>query len=179
MDLIHTIFFRRSREKSVENIPTYILQTFIEQLISFSEEKSKSKRKQYIDKIQELFFTKSFAFIKSLCAEFYKVTGKPIHSVVGHVFPLKDIINYAQDPIYYFAKRIKNSRGFNQMKFSLNLVIILSCEVNMAEVKIEFERVYGMTLREFVRQNASGFHKYALYELIGEVRSNKKVVVNG
>lgn len=86
---------------------------------------------------------------------------------------IKNIISYAQNPIHFHAKKIVESKKFILKNISyFNLLILLSCEINIMNVKMAFEQANEKSMRSFLKKYASGHYKYALYQLIGEEKSN-------
>ena len=53
-------------------------------------------------------------------------------------------------------------------KFCLKLYF----QIDMADIKTAFERMYGKSLKSWIKGDTSGHYKHALYALVGEQRSN-------
>lgn len=75
--------------------------------------------------------------------------------------------------IFYYANVLKKCKKFRKtFTLLLSSCIMLSCETHMIYIKTRFRREYGKTLRDWISGETCGHYKYALYELIGEKRSN-------
>jgi annexin A7/11 len=61
--------------------------------------------------------------------------------------------------------------GFGTYDRDLIRLVVTRCEVDMADIKEEFNKKYGKTLKSFIKGDTSGDYKHALYALIGENRS--------
>ncbi|XP_073831772.1 annexin B11 [Musca autumnalis] len=73
----------------------------------------------------------------------------------------------------YFASRLhKSMAGIGTNDKQLIRVIITRCEIDMADIKAAFERMYGKSLKSWIKGDTSGHYKHALYALVGEQRSN-------
>lgn len=131
------------------------------------------------DDIKLIFYTKHFPHISAVSQEYYNQTGEPIHNLINKNFSnnrnvMLNIVNYSINPLQYyvetFRKFTKTTVGDPNV---INCIILLRSEVDLVTIKNEFERTVGKSLRDAIRHSTSGFYKYALYELIGEMRSNK------
>lgn len=95
----------------------------------------------------------------------------------------------------YFASRLhKSMAGIGTNDKQLIRVIITRCEVrrqqrsieqnlevnqtfilqiDMGEIKAAYERLYGKSLKSWIKGDTSGHYKHALYALVGEQRSKE------
>lgn len=135
--------------------------------------------KDKIDKemAKYIFYTKTFQHIKALCIEYQKRTnGNTIQNLIDKTFVqnkfmLMNIVGYALNPVTYFVAVLRRSmKGLGTNSKLLSATIVMRCEIDMADVKVEFKKISGDTLRNWIRDDTSGYYKYALYELIGEKR---------
>lgn len=72
----------------------------------------------------------------------------------------------------FFAHQLHDAMeglGTNDQK--LIRLIITRCEIDMVEIKGAFQRMFGKSLKSFIKGDCSGDYKHALYALIGEERS--------
>ncbi|XP_030379324.1 annexin B11 isoform X1 [Scaptodrosophila lebanonensis] len=73
----------------------------------------------------------------------------------------------------YFASRLhKSMAGIGTNDGQLIRVIVTRCEIDMADIKVAFERLYGKSLKSWIKGDTSGHYKHALYALVGEERSS-------
>lgn len=138
------------------------------------------KNKGIKPEVKNILYTKSFAHIRAICQEYLKQNGGvAIHDLISSTFSfnkfvLLNIVNFAINPIQYFVSIFKTHGGiFTANTQIFNSVILLRSEVDLMDIKHEFQRVYKLSLQDHIRKKTSGYYKYALYELIGEKRSDK------
>lgn len=75
----------------------------------------------------------------------------------------------AKYPPRYFAERIgKSMIGLGTHEHTLIRNIILRCEIDMREIKVEFQKIYSKTLESFIKGDCSGDFKKALLCLVGD-----------
>lgn len=126
-----------------------------------------------------IFSTEAFIHIAAVLEEFVKLTNINIDVFIKTTFEkdfllMTNISRYAMNPAKYFASLLKRSmKGLGTDEFLLSCVILWRCEIDMIDVKREFELANGKTLKEWIRGDTSGHYKYALYALIGEQRSRR------
>lgn len=69
----------------------------------------------------------------------------------------------------YFAERLYNAmKGLGTDDDSLIRLIVSRCEIDLANIKYEYERLYGKTLLSAVKGETSGDYRRALLALIGD-----------
>lgn len=94
---------------------------------------------------------------------------------VHNKFMLLNIVTYAINPVSYFSDVLRRSmKGLGTNSKLLSATIILRCEIDMLDIKVEFQKFNGDTLRNWIRDDTSGYYKYALYELINEKRGQRR-----
>jgi hypothetical protein len=77
------------------------------------------------------------------------------------------IVAVVQNPRAYFAGRLYRSmKGAGTNDDTLIRVIVSRCEVDMVQIKQEFQRAYGKTLESFVQDDTSGDYRKTLLALI-------------
>ncbi|PVD38915.1 hypothetical protein C0Q70_01540 [Pomacea canaliculata] len=68
----------------------------------------------------------------------------------------------------YFADRLYHSmKGMGTDDRTLIRIIVSRCEVDMKQIKLEFQRRYGQTLDAFVRDDISGDYRRLILALVG------------
>lgn len=134
--------------------------------------------------IKNIFYNKNFSYIKKLYDEYIISTNgqSTLNDAIKKAFTyslsneeiFQCIIKYSLNKDYYYAYLLKKSMkklGTNN-KLLIN-VVVRHFEIDMYDIKVEFNKLYDDSLREWIKNDTSGHYKYALYELIGEQRSNK------
>ncbi|CAG5125751.1 unnamed protein product [Candidula unifasciata] len=67
----------------------------------------------------------------------------------------------------YFADRLYNSmKGLGTDDRTLIRIIVTRCEVDMKQIKAEFQRLFGKTLEAFVRDDISGDYRKLMLALV-------------
>ncbi len=75
----------------------------------------------------------------------------------------------ARNPPQYFAKRIgETMKGAGTYDRALIRNMILRSEVDMVNIKSEFQRIYGKSLESFIKSDTSGDYKRGLLCLAGD-----------
>jgi len=78
-------------------------------------------------------------------------------------------VSMARNPPQYFAKRIgETMKGLGTNERALIRNMILRSEVDMVNIKSEFQRIYGKSLESFIKGDTSGDFKRALLCLAGD-----------
>lgn len=132
------------------------------------------------EEVKSLFYNKSFNHIRSVAAFYYQQTGRYIQGALFEKFAMNkfvlvNIVNFAQNETNYYAKclvrSLKEKRFGNYDENILNCILILRCEVDMADVKQEYYKMVGETLKKSVAKETLGLYENAVCELIGECDS--------
>lgn len=140
----------------------------------------KNENKRFKDPVKLMFYTQNFAHIRAVCQAYLKETNEPTHNLINDMFGpnklvLLNIANFAINPVQYFVETFRTfTRTLKADPNTVNSIILLRSELDLVNIKSEYERTTGKSLRDAVRNSSSGFYKYALYELIGEKRSDKR-----
>lgn len=141
---------------------------------------------------------RNYEQLKLICEEYQKLTGNDLEKDIKREFSgdiedaLLAIIRVARNRPEFFARRLhKSMAGLGTDDRALIRLVIMRCEIDMMDVKDEFVRYYGKTLKSFIKGDTSGkciwfmydlsmniffvsiagHYKHALYALIGENRS--------
>lgn len=136
-----------------------------------------SRDKAYKELAKSMFYNRSFAHINAVVQAYQRTTGTTMSTFINttfsrNAFIIINFLMYARTPADYFAFVLKKSmKGLGTHELLLTSAILMRCEVDMTLVKRIFELNNGDTLRNWIRDDTSGYYKYALYKLIGEERS--------
>ena len=133
-------------------------------------ERSSTDEKQLI----EIFSMKSFGHINIIRCEFKKITGKSLeHSIKKCVTDsLKKavlaIVRNANNPSEFFARCIKKAIDNHILdERSLGRMIIVRSEIDLMDIKEEFNRIFRKPLMSCFKGDISGSYREALLTLLG------------
>lgn len=129
----------------------------------------------------EILCTRNFAQLKLIANEYEKLTGHTLEKDIKSEFSgdveraLLTILSFVSNPLEYFAERLyKSMAGLGTNDKNLIRLIVSRCEIDMVDIKREFEKKYQKTLRSFIDGDTSGYYKNTLYALTGEDRRTMK-----
>lgn len=121
-----------------------------------------------------IFAHDSFAQLRLVFEEYKTMTGKTIEQALkaelsGDLLnALLSIVEVVQSPPAYFAKRLfKAMDGLGTNDTVLIRIIVSRSEIDLGNIKQEYERLYDKTLLSAVKSETSGDYKKALCALIG------------
>jgi len=116
----------------------------------------------------------SFAHLRYVFEEYKKLSGRTIEQAVkdemsGDLMEaVLAIIETVQSTSAFFAKRLfKAMDGMGTDDATLIRIIVSRSEVDLGNIKSEFERLYDRTLLSAVKSETSGDYKHALCSIIG------------
>lgn len=113
--------------------------------------------------------------IRLIAQEYEYVIGHSLEKDIKSEFSgdieigLLAILRFATNRAEFFARCLHRSMiGFGTDDKSLIRLVTTRCEIDMTDIKEEFEKKYGKTLSSFVKGDTSGYYRKALLKLIGE-----------
>jgi annexin A7/11 len=120
-------------------------------------------------KFNRIFAAESFDQLRAIFDEYHKLTGHDIEKAIKNEMS-GDVMNaylalakLAKYPPRYFAERIgKSMIGLGTQEDTLIRNIILRSEIDMREIKIEFQKLYSKSLESFIKGDCSGDFEKAL-----------------
>lgn len=125
--------------------------------------------------VNQILCQRNFEQIKLIAQEYEKLAGHSLDDGIKDRFSgdyqrgLKSVLRYALNPHAFFASRLhKAMAGVGTNNKSLNRIIVTRCEIDMENIKAEFQKMYNDSLRSFIKGDTSGDYKHALYMLINE-----------
>lgn len=120
-----------------------------------------------------IFATRSYNHLNQVYAAYASRVGKTMESTIRSEFSgdienlLLDIIQYSKNKITYLAQRLHYTMdGAETLDHSLMRLIIGRCEIDLGDVKVEYQRMYGRSLTSDVSGDTTGDYKKALLALI-------------
>uniref|UniRef100_A0A1B0BRY4 Annexin n=1 Tax=Glossina palpalis gambiensis TaxID=67801 RepID=A0A1B0BRY4_9MUSC len=122
---------------------------------------------------------RNYQQLKLIFHEYERMTGHSLEKAIKKEFSgdimegLIAIYRCVTNKAEYFASRLyKSMAGIGTNDKQLIRVVITRCEIDMADIKVAFERSYGKSLKSWIKGDTSGHYKHALYALVGEQRSS-------
>lgn len=122
-----------------------------------------------------VFCLRNFDQMRLIAQEYEFVTGHPLEKDIKKEFSgdiedgLLAILRVAQNRPEFFARCLyKSMIGIGTNDKSLTRLIVTRCEIDMMDVKEEFQKKYGKSLKSFVEGDTSGNYRKALLKLIAE-----------
>ncbi|XP_065072475.1 annexin B10-like [Ochlerotatus camptorhynchus] len=116
----------------------------------------------------------SFDQLKCVFDEYKKMTGRTIEQALkaelsGDLYnALSAIVECVQMPTHFFATRLfKAMDGLGTDDTTLIRIIVSRSEIDLQDIKVEYEKMYNKTLLSAVTSETSGDYKKALCALIG------------
>jgi annexin A7/11 len=105
----------------------------------------------------------NFTQLRAICSEYEKLTGHTLEADIKKEFSgdiedgLIAILNYARNPTEFFARRLHKSMvGFGTRDRALIRLCIMRCEIDMEDVKEDFQKLFKKTLKSFIQGDTSG-----------------------
>ncbi|XP_016952006.1 annexin B11 isoform X1 [Drosophila biarmipes] len=122
---------------------------------------------------------RNYQQLKMIFQEYEGMTGHSLEKAIKKEFSgdvmegLIAIYRCVTNKAEYFASRLhKSMAGIGTNDTQLIRVIITRSEIDMTDIKVAFERLYGKSLKSWIKGDTSGHYKHALYALVGEQRSS-------
>lgn len=122
---------------------------------------------------------RNYGQIRAICDEYQRLTGHTLVKAIEKEFSgdirdgLVAIVQCMSNKAEFFAQRLhKSMAGLGTTDSQLIRVLVMRAEVDLADVKVAFEQLYGKSLRSWIKGDTSGHYKHALYHLIGETASS-------
>ncbi|XP_005180991.1 annexin B10-like [Musca domestica] len=116
----------------------------------------------------------SFAQLRLVFEEYKQLSGETIEQAIKHEMSgelheaMMAIVECVQSPPAFFANRLfKAMDGLGTDDTTLIRIIVSRSEIDLGNIKEEFERIYNRTLVSAVKSETSGDYKRALCALIG------------
>lgn len=123
---------------------------------------------------KSIFYEKSFNHIAAVTDAYQIQTGQRIDAFIlnnfkRNNFTITNIVIYSKFTSYYFSSLLERSmKRFGLDSTLLSSIILMRCEQDMVDIKREFVRKNGKSLKDCISGVTSGDYKNALYALIGE-----------
>lgn len=124
-----------------------------------------------------IFAMESFAQLRMIFAEYQRISGHDIEKAIKSEMSgdveraFLAVARTARNPASYWAMRLHDSMaGMGTSDRSLIRIMVNRSEIDMQDIKVEFQRTYGKSLESFIRSDCSGDYQRALLCLAGDPR---------
>lgn len=118
---------------------------------------------------------RNFDQIRLIAQEYEYITGHSLEKDIKKEFigDIKDgllaILRHSNNRAEFFARCLyKTMAGLGTNDKALIRLVVTRCEVDMMDIKDEFQQKYGKSLKSFIKGDTSGNYRKALLKLIGE-----------
>ncbi|KAF7286386.1 hypothetical protein GWI33_005679 [Rhynchophorus ferrugineus] len=118
---------------------------------------------------------RNWAQLQLIFQEYYNLTGHDIEQAIKNEFSgnsedgLLAIIRSIKNQAAFFAKCLnKSMKGLGTNDNDLIRLIVTRSEIDMVEIKREYQTEYGESLADAIKDDCSGHYKKCLLHLIGE-----------
>lgn len=118
---------------------------------------------------------RNFDQIRAITLEYEHVTGHPLDKDIKKEFSgdiedaLLAIVRVGQNRPQFFARCLyKSMIGIGTNDKALIRLVVTRCEIDMIDIKEEFQQKYGKSLKSFIKGDTSGCYRKALLKLIAE-----------
>lgn len=123
-----------------------------------------------------IFASESFAQLRLVFDEYYKLTGHDIDKAIRKEMSgdveraFLAIAQIARNPSAYYANRLHETMACAGTKDrSLVRLMVLRSEIDMMDIKTEYQRKHGKPLESAIKSDCSGDYKRALLCLAGDI----------
>uniref|UniRef100_A0A0N5CB98 Annexin n=1 Tax=Strongyloides papillosus TaxID=174720 RepID=A0A0N5CB98_STREA len=117
--------------------------------------------------------SQNFAQLNLVFQEYHKLTGKTLDVAIKNEFSgdIKEALLALYQIVVnrpgYFASQLERSmKGFGTRDKDLIRLVVSRCEIDMADIRNEFQKMYGRSLEDTITGDTSGSYKTALITLV-------------
>lgn len=125
-------------------------------------------------KFNQILASRSFEQLKLINEEYKKISKKDLVGAIKSEFSgwveegLIAVVKAAIDRPEYFAERLyKSMKGAGTDDKTLIRIVVSRCEIDMADIKVDFQKLYGKSLAKFIEEDTSGDYKKLLVRIVG------------
>jgi hypothetical protein len=124
-------------------------------------------------KFNQILCSQSFEQLRLVFEEYRKIAHKGLDQAVKSEMSgdlekgMLAVVGVVEKKHRYFAERLYHSmKGAGTKDDTLVRVIVTRCEIDMVQIKAEFQRAFGKTLESFIEDDTSGDYKKMLLALV-------------
>ncbi|XP_018561969.1 annexin B11 isoform X5 [Anoplophora glabripennis] len=121
---------------------------------------------------------RNYGQLQLIFQEYARITGHDIEQAIKNEFSgdaedgFLAVIRSIKNQAAFFAKQLnKSMKGLGTNDRQLIRLVVTRCEVDMVEVKREYQAKFGESLADAIKGDTSGHYKKCLLALIGEPAS--------
>ncbi|KAK2578501.1 hypothetical protein KPH14_002058 [Odynerus spinipes] len=121
-----------------------------------------------------ILITRSFPQLRKIFQEYERIAGHSLEEAIKREFSgsLEDgylaVVKCARDKTAYFAERLyKAMRGMGTDDTTLIRIIVARSEIDLGDIKEEYQIIYGQSLAGDIDDDTSGDYKRLLLALLG------------
>ena len=121
-----------------------------------------------------VFATESYAQLRMIFDEYYKLTGHHIEQALQREMSgsveraFLAVAQISRNPATYYAQRLYESmKGVGTKDRTLIRTVVLRSELDLGNIKQEFQRLYKSSLENYIKDDTSGDYERALLTLVG------------
>lgn len=125
-------------------------------------------------KFNHILAARSYTHLRVMFDEYSKICKYDIEQSISREMSgdleegMLTIVKAVRNKPSYFAERLyKSMKGFGTDDATLVRVVVSRCEVDMVQIKKEFQNKYFKSLASFIKGDTSGDYKRVLIALIG------------
>ncbi|XP_064640662.1 annexin-B12-like isoform X2 [Lineus longissimus] len=125
-------------------------------------------------KFNAVLASQSFQQLRAVFDEYEKISRKTIEQAIKSEMSgdlergMLTIVKFVRNQPGYFAELLyKSMKGLGTDDKTLIRVIVTRCEVDMVQIKQEFQKQYHKSLESFIKGDCSGHYKRVLIALVG------------
>ncbi len=122
-----------------------------------------------------IFAAESLLQLRIVCDEYYRMTGHDIEKAIKSEMSgdvenaFLAVARTAQNPARYWAKRLHDTMAVaGTHDHSLIRILVLRSEIDLMDIKLEFQKLYNKSLESYIRSDCSGDYKRGLLCLTGD-----------
>ncbi|CAH1988862.1 unnamed protein product [Acanthoscelides obtectus] len=118
---------------------------------------------------------RNYAHLQLVFQEYHNITGHDIEKAIKNEFSgdceqgFLAVIRSIKNQPQFFARMLnKSMKGLGTNDRQLIRLVVTRCEVDMVEIKREYQAMFGESLADAIKGDCSGDYKKCLLALIGE-----------
>ncbi|XP_057314815.1 annexin-B12-like [Hydractinia symbiolongicarpus] len=118
--------------------------------------------------------TRSFPQLRLTFEEYRKISKRTLQQAISSEMSgdlkdgMKAVVKCASDRAAFFAERLHWSmKGLGTDDKTLIRIMVSRSEIDMVQIKAQFQKMYGKTLASFISDDCSGDYKKLLLQLAG------------
>ncbi|XP_050434340.1 annexin B9-like [Adelges cooleyi] len=122
-----------------------------------------------------ILVTKSYQHLRRVILEYEKLTNKDLEDSIKSEFSgdicmgLLSLVKCIRSKVDYFSERLhKSMAGLGTDDKTLIRILVSRSEIDLGDIKLAFERMYGKSLESWVSGDTSGDYKKLLLKIVGQ-----------